>query len=109
MRAGAGEAEAAGHGRGEVGARARELLARGRHRRMRRGDDLELRGRHLELEARVAAEPGDHLGGVRREVERLAVEQHQLLLEADGDRAGLVERGPQLGGRGQRIAHGPGG
>ena len=76
---------------------------------MRRGDDLELRGRHLELEARVAAEPGEHVGGVRREVERLGVEQHQLLLEADGHRSGLVERGPQLGRRRQRIAHGPAG
>jgi hypothetical protein len=37
---------------------------------------------------------------MRREVERLGVEQHQLLLEADGGWAVALERGPQ------RIAHG---
>ena len=101
MRAGAREAEARRGGGGEVGARLRQLGGRLRHGRVRRGDDLELRGGHLDLEARVA-ERLDDLGGVRREVERLGVEQHHLLFEADRPRPGALECGPQVG-----IAHGP--
>ena len=101
VRAGAGEAEAAGRRPRPGRARARASSApRRRPRAVRRGDDLELRGRHLELEARVAAERARsprRACGARSSVSR--VEQHQLLLEADGRRGpGRVERGPQLGG-----------
>jgi hypothetical protein len=77
---------------------------------VRGGDDLELCRRHLGLEAPVALEQGDHLACARDEVERLRVDEHQLLLEPDRrGGASLLERGSQhVGGR-QRVAHGPGG
>ncbi len=88
----------AGH---EVGARPGELASGGAHGSVRLGHDLELGGRHLELEACVAAERADHLGRPRREIERAGVEQHQLLLEPHRPVLRSVERGPQVGGGGQ--------
>ena len=45
-------------------------------------DDLELRGRQLGLEARVAVDARQDLARPRRQVERLGVEEHELLLDA---------------------------
>ena len=57
----------------------------------RRQAELELRGRHLELEPRVArpARSTSAARGSRSSVSR--VEQHQLLLEPDRERLGRVE------------------
>jgi hypothetical protein len=74
---------------------------------VRRRDDLQLRRRHLELEPRVAAERRDHVARMRRQVEGLRVEQHQLLLEPHRRRVVLIERRAQLGGGGERVRHGP--
>jgi hypothetical protein len=46
---------------------------------------------------------------VGREVERLGIEQHQLLFEPDGGLGVPFERRAQISGGGQRIGHGRGG
>ena len=105
VRAGARHPQAVAGGGREVGAGAGQLAGRGGHRGVRLGDDLELGGRHLELEARVPGKRGDDLDRPGCEVERAGVEQHQLLLEAHGAVHRRVERGPQAGRGGERIGH----
>ena len=52
----------------------------------------------------VVTELGAHARGGRQQVERLGVEQHQLLLDADREIGHAVEQGPP----GVRVEH-PGG
>ena len=56
----------------------------------RRADDLQLRRRQLELEARVVDAVEDLLRDAG-EVQRRRVDEHDFLLEADGERFGRVE------------------
>ncbi len=105
--AAAGEGVGAGAGRADAGVdgvrerppalgELRGGLADGR---ARTAQDLDLRGGQLELEPLVAGP--DRLQRLRpggREVQRLGVEQHQLLLEPDGHRALALERRAQVGG-----------
>ena len=106
VRARSRHAEAVAECGHEVGAGACELARGPGHGVVRRGHDLELRGRHLELEARIALERVDDLDRPWRQVERVAVEQHQLLFEADRPVLDRLESGPQVGGGGRRIRHG---
>src|SRR5205085_2418617 len=84
------QAETAG-GLGEVRPGHAEMVDGDGDRRARRREELDLRGRELELVARVGAERAQELGRPRRELERLRVEQHELLLDPHGERGGAVE------------------
>jgi len=104
---------ARGHQPADRPGRRREVAARraqGRHRggdvRRGWGDDLQLRRGQFELEARVAVDALDHLPRPREQVERLAVEQEELLLDADAEFVGVVEACAQLGG-GDHVAQPP--
>ena len=68
----------------------------GADRRRRRREDLDLRGGQLALEARVAAGGREDPLGHRREVERLRVEDQDLLLEPDRQ-ARTARRRPRAG------------
>src|SRR6185295_11432718 len=74
-------------GVGQRGGRVRDRAGRGH-------GQLELRRRELELRALVGRRLDD-LGGTREQVERLGVEQHQLLLQPQGQRLGSVEGGAE--------------
>jgi hypothetical protein len=95
--AGAGEPDQSLTRRREVTPRLSQIGLRLGRPGQWRGHDLDLRGRHLELEAPVAAAPLDQLRRDRGQVERLGVEQHQLLLDPYGQRRLRVEQLPQLG------------
>ena len=88
MHAGACQPQVRRRRRLELCARPRELPCGGRDARGRSRDDLDLRCGQLELEARIAVQPAEQLRRARREIERLGVEHHQLLLEADEQRLG---------------------
>ena len=73
------------------------MVADLRDGRVRRGHRLDLRGGQLELEALVARETIEDLGRLRRQVEIGGREQHQLLLDAEGQFVGPVEGAGDLG------------
>ena len=109
---GGGRVRARGHQPPERRRRGREVAPGGPQRvdrardvRARRRDDLQLRGRQLELEARVVGHAVEHLARVREQVQRLAVEQEQLLLEPDPELVRGVEARPQ--GVGVHVAQPP--
>ena len=72
------------------GERARGL-ADGRHGW---GHDLELGRRQFALEPGVALHASQHLGSQRSQLTGLGVEQHQLLLQPDGELGPAVEAPP---------------
>jgi hypothetical protein len=106
MRAGRHQPPEGGGGLGEVASRRRERGDRRGHAGARRRHDLQLGRRQLELEARVAAAALVHLASAREQVERLGVEQEELLLDPDSEGGRRVEDGAQLGGGG--LGHGGG-
>ena len=95
MRAGGHQAPERLGGHGQVATRGDERVDGRRDAGTRRRDDLQLRRGELQLEARIAADALDHLPRVRAQVERLGVEQEELLLDADAERVGRVEARPQ--------------
>ena len=87
MRAGGGQATDGRGGRGEVAAGGGELCDRGGHRVRGGQAQLQLSRRELELEARVRGGL-DHLAGAWQQIERMRIEQHQLLLQPERERRG---------------------
>jgi hypothetical protein len=110
VRAGAGQPRPALDAARERAAGIRErgggLGDRGAHRRRR----LDLRGGQLGAQRDGLAELRSDARGGRQEVERLGVEQHQLLLDADREIGHAVEQRPPAvrvehpGGRYPRLA-----
>ena len=93
VRAGARQPRPALDAGSERAARIRQrgggLGDRGAHRR----GGLDLRGGQLGAQRDGVAELGAHARGGRQQVERLGVEQHQLLLDADREIGHAVEQG----------------
>jgi hypothetical protein len=102
MGAGRGDAHARSR-RGEPPASVVQVSGELRQIVADRADDLQLRRRQLQLEGGPVADLRDQLGGAWREVERLWIEQHHLLLDPERRRPGVVEQGPQ--GLRVRSAH----